>query len=229
MLLTLDNLSNTMGQGSRTRQKSKQEILQVQVQKQEKMQGQLPLMAGFVLAAALGRAALQNVPSVEPITAIAILAGMLFGKKRGVAVGASSFYLSNFLVWGGQGPWTLFQVFGAGAAGFLGGFLKKRSTVPLLAVTVLATLIFETSVNIWWSLQFGLLFGILSLPLAFATSMPFFLTHMLSNIGFVMGVPKFAKFIEKHFKVTDIFGSVFRSSGSVSTFAGKWTRRRGGA
>lgn len=218
-----------MSQRQKTRQKKKQEVVQVQVQKQEKIQKQLILLLAFTVAAALGRAALQGVPSVEPITALAVLSGMLFGRKKGAAVGASSFYLSNFLVWGGQGPWTIFQVFGAGMAGFLGGFLKKRSLIPLMVVTVAATLIFELSVNLWWSLQFGLLFGIFSLPLAFITSLPFFLTHIITNIAFVMGVPRFAKFIENRFKVTDIFSSVFRSDGDNSTFFGSWTRRRGSA
>lgn len=228
-LLILDNLSNKMGQRQKTKQKKKQEIVQAQVQKQEKIQKQLLLLLVFTVVAALGRAALQGIPSVEPVTALAILSGMLFGRKKGAAVGASSFFLSNFLVWGGQGPWTIFQVFGAGIAGFLGGFLKKKSLIPLVVVTVAATLIFELSVNLWWSLQFGLLFGIFSLPLAFITSLPFFLTHIITNIAFVMGVPRFAKFIENRFKVTDVFSSVFRSDGYNSTFFGSWTRRKGSA
>ena len=215
-----------MGQMQEIKQEDEQEIIQIHIQKQESIQRQLILLLAFVFASTLGRAALQGIPSVEPITAFAILSGLLFGKKKGAVVGASSFYLSNFLVWGGQGPWTLFQIFGAGMAGFLGGFLKERRLIPVLIVTLMATVIFELSVNMWWSLQFGLLFGIFSIPMAFITSFPFFLIHLITNIGFVMGVPSFAKFIEDRFKVTDTFGSIFRSDSRGSTFFGGWTRRK---
>ncbi|MCX6709808.1 MAG: hypothetical protein NTV63_02520, partial [Candidatus Woesearchaeota archaeon] len=82
------------------------------------------VLSGFILGAAGLRATMQFLPSVEPLTFFAMLSGFLFGKKKGFIAGASSLYLSNFLVFGGQGPWTLFQALGFGIAGFLGGFLK---------------------------------------------------------------------------------------------------------
>ena len=86
-------------------------------------------LLGFSIGAAALRAAMQEFPSVEPITFFSILAGWQFGRKKGFMVGATSLYISNFLVLGGQGPWTPFQMAGFGIAGYLGGFLNNCCTV----------------------------------------------------------------------------------------------------
>src|SRR3989344_1371577 len=76
------------------------------------------VVMGFVFGGALLRIPMQVVPSAEPITFFAILSGWLFGKKKGFITGALAGYLSNFLMFGGQGPWTIFQMLGWGIAGF---------------------------------------------------------------------------------------------------------------
>ena len=69
---------------------------------------------------------MQAVPSAEPLTFFAILAGWLFGRNKGFLAGASSLYISNFFMFGGQGPWSIFQAVGFGIAGWLGGTLRKK-------------------------------------------------------------------------------------------------------
>ncbi|MBI2143516.1 ECF transporter S component [Candidatus Woesearchaeota archaeon] len=158
---------------------------------------QFALMIGFVFAATFLRALIKSVPgslpSVEPITFFAILTGWLFGARSGFSVGSSALFLSNFMVLGGQGPWTPFQMIGFGMAGFLGGFLRKKATViETVAVTLAATLAYEIFINFS-----SMLFGGYSLVAAFLFSVPFTLMHILSNCAFSLGLPAAKKFVER--------------------------------
>jgi len=151
------------------------------------------VMALFIVSAALLRVPMQAFPSVEPITFFALIAGWLFGKKKGFITGAGSLYLSNFLVFGGQGIWTLFQALGFGIAGFLGGFLRKKSGIfEVVVVVAIATLTYEIIVNLG---------TIAFLPIGFFKvfffALPFTLIHLVSNIVFALGIKKTKEIIEK--------------------------------
>ena len=143
----------------------------------------------FITVAVLGRIALQPFPSVEPITFFTVLAGALFGWKKGATTGASAWYLSNFFMLGGQGPWTIIHVANGIVAGTLAGFFlhKKTTLTRTLFVTLLATLIFEISIN----LMSGILFyGII---ISFITAIPFTLTHIISNLITATAIPSAKK------------------------------------
>jgi hypothetical protein len=130
-----------------------------------------------------GRVALQHVPSVEPLIAVAAATGFYFGTKEGMIAGGTGYYLSNFLVYGGQGPWTAFQVAGAALAGASGGLIGKASEgkYAFLSSAVVGVLIYEILVNIG-SLGFASFTGVGIGYLAAA--LPFTATHIASTIGF---------------------------------------------
>lgn len=171
----------------------KQRLAQQSLQKQLqilKLREYLVLV-GFILGAAALRVPMQAVPSAEPITFFAILAGWLFGKKKGFLVGAGALYASNFLVFGGQGIWTVFQALGFGLAGFLGGFLSKKARIwNVVLITILGTLLFELIVNIGSIFMFP--WGIFSL---FITALPFTIIHLISNTAFAFLLPKTKKVV----------------------------------
>jgi len=151
------------------------------------------MMFGFVGAASLLRVPMQVLPNVEPLTFFAILAGWLFGRKKGLLVGASSLYISNFLVFGGQGPWTIFQVIGYGIAGFLGGFLRKKSGIlEAMVLVFVATIILQIIFNVGWSIFIG--FNLLA---AMFTALPFTIIHVISNTIFAAALPKANKLVNK--------------------------------
>ncbi len=143
-------------------------------------------LIGFVGAATLLRPLMQAFPNVEPLTFFALLAGWLFGSRKGMMVGISSLYLSNFLVFGGQGPWTIFQLIGYGLVGFLGGLLRKKSSMlEVLAVTLIATISLQLIFNLGWSLMIG--FNFLAVMM---TGIIFTATHIISNLIFATLLPK---------------------------------------
>lgn len=150
-------------------------------------------MLGFIGIASTLRVLMQPFPNVEPLAFFALLSGWLFGWKKGALTGISSLYLSNFLVLGGQGPWTIFQVLGYGLVGFLGGFLgKKAGILSTMLLAFGATLMLQIIFNIGWSVFMGF-----NVVLAMFTGLPFALVHIISNTAFAAGIPKAREVINK--------------------------------
>ena len=144
----------------------------------------------------MGRVALQFVPSVEPLTPLSILTGFLLGPISGFFSGVSGFYLSNYLVWGGQGPWTIFQCLGAGLAGLIGGIIGKfgkKSRLKLILSTFIGITLYEIIVTI----PMGILFSFPTLMIYVLTSIPFSLVHLSSSIGFSLSFYEFKNYIKK--------------------------------
>lgn len=140
----------------------------------------------------LGRSAFQWLPSVEPIVPLAIAIGFFFGYKYALPAGMGAFYLSNFFVWGWQGPWTLFQVAGTGAAALAGHALGRlsQSKYSFFSAAVIGTVFYEILADLSWLWLFGF-FGITSLQLAFVGSLPFSAIHIASSFGFAMVIYAF--------------------------------------
>jgi len=183
------------------KKKQKQKLSLKQRLAQKALQKQLQVIelrewlviVGFTLGAAALRVPMQVVPSAEPITFFALLAGWLFGKKKGFLVGAGALYASNFLVIGGQGLWTVFQALGFGLAGFLGGFLgRKAKKWQVFTVAMLGTFLFEAIVNLGSLLMWP--FSIIGMLIG---ALPFLGIHLVSNAGFSLLLPRTRKFIEE--------------------------------
>ena len=146
---------------------------------------------GFVGIASLLRVPMQVIPNAEPLTFFALLSGWLFGWKKGVLAGVSSLYISNFLVFGGNGPWTIFQVVGYGLVGFMGSLLRKKATIPeVLALTFIATLSLQLIFNLGWSIFIG--FNFIA---AMMTGLIFTAIHIVSNLVFATALPKVRKMV----------------------------------
>jgi hypothetical protein len=166
----------------------------------------------LLAAAVAGRVAMQWIPSVEPIIPFAVIAGLLFGMREGAMLGSMAYVISNFFVWGIQGPWTIFQALGAGIAGGIAGFYgkaKQPRARDIIILSVLGTVIFEVIMNISGAFMgIGLLgaFSIFMLPIYFATSLPFSAAHILTNIGFARLMSPLLKLWRKkdEFKVISI-------------------------
>lgn len=88
------------------------------------------IMPTVVLAAlaAAGRILFAPIPDFKPVSAIAIIAGVVFGRKSGFMVGALAALASNFFF--GQGPWTPWQMYAWGLVGYGAGLL---AAIPVRA------------------------------------------------------------------------------------------------
>ena len=98
----------------------------------------LSVMCAIAVAS---RAAFIMVPHFKPMTGIIIITGMAFGAEAGFLTGAMSALVSNFIFL--QGPWTPWQMFAYGIAGFLAGYLynKRILTRKKISLSIFGVLI----------------------------------------------------------------------------------------
>lgn len=73
--------------------------------------------------AAASRVAFMPLPHFKPLVGITMISGMAFGPQAGFLTGAISGLVSNFVF--GQGPWTPWQMFAYGIAGFIGAWFFR--------------------------------------------------------------------------------------------------------
>lgn len=81
--------------------------------------------------AVASRVAFIMLPSFKPMVGIIMITGMAFGPSAGFLTGAVSGFVSNFVF--GQGPWTPWQMFAFGLAGFVAGLLAKKDRLKPVA------------------------------------------------------------------------------------------------
>lgn len=80
---------------------------------------ELVTLAVMAALATASRVALVMVPYFKAITGIIMITGIAFGPQAGFLTGAIAAFASNFFF--GQGPWTPWQMFAYGFAGFWAG------------------------------------------------------------------------------------------------------------
>lgn len=83
----------------------------------------LVVVAVLAAIAVAGRCAFYMFPSVKPMAAVAIVAGISLGAESGFFVGAMSMLASNMMF--GQGPWTPWQMLAMGLVGLFAGLLMR--------------------------------------------------------------------------------------------------------
>lgn len=89
---------------------------------------ELVVLAVMCAIAVVSRLVFIWVPHFKPMAAIIIIAGVAFGAEAGFLVGAMSALVSQFFF--GQGPWTPWQMFAFGMAGFLAGIFHQKGLLP---------------------------------------------------------------------------------------------------
>lgn len=88
---------------------------------------ELVMIAVMAALAAVSRIAFAFIPYFRPIIGIIMISGIAFGAEAGFLTGAIGVFASNFFY--SQGPWTPWQMFAYGFAGFFAGlvFYKHRN------------------------------------------------------------------------------------------------------
>lgn len=156
--------------------------------------------------ATVGRMLFASFPSVKPVTALCVLAGILFGKQSGFMVGTLAALLSNFFF--GQGPWTPFQMYAWGMVGYLAGVLaqkgvfdlethgRAKASLRILVFGALASLLFGAILNSWYIACFGAFLTGEGVFLAYGAGLAFDIPHAIATVGFlsVIAVPWQQKF-----------------------------------
>ena len=165
---------------------------------------EITVLAALVAFAAVSRMAFFALPGVKPITAVAVLAGVFFGKEAGFATGSLSALLSGLAF--GIGGFTPFQMLSWGFCGLLAGLLAPllKQLVPLLIYGGASGILFSLVMDLWVVLTAEGGFSLSRFAAATATSLPFTLLYALTNILFLALMRK---------PVTRIFGRLQRKYG----------------
>ncbi len=83
----------------------------------------MPIVVLSALAVA-GRIIFAPFPNIKPVSAIVIMAGVIFGRRAGFMTGLLAALVSNIFF--GQGPWTLWQMYAWGLMGYGAGALAEH-------------------------------------------------------------------------------------------------------
>lgn len=147
------------------------------------------IMPTAVLAAlaAAGRVLFAAVPDVKPVSAICILAGVVFGRRSGFMVGALAALVSNFFF--GQGPWTPWQMYAWGLVGYLAGVLGDagafRHQPVLYAYGFASALLYGFLLNSWYLVGFVHPITLPAALAAYGAGLPFDTAHAVSTVVFL--------------------------------------------
>lgn len=150
--------------------------------------------------AAAGRILFAPIPDFKPVSAICIIAGIVFGKHSGFMVGALAALCSNFFF--GQGPWTPWQMYAWGLVGYVAGALaqtgvfelddnpaKPRAltlgTVVLLCYGFLSGLGYGFILNSWYIVAFLVPVTWQGALAAYLAGLPLDLIHSIATVIFL--------------------------------------------
>jgi energy-coupling factor transport system substrate-specific component len=115
---------------------------------------ELVLIATLAATAAAGRVLFAAVPNVQPVTVMAVVAGVALGPRAGASVGGLAALVSNFYL--GQGAYTPWQMLAWGGCGLLGGLAAPllRRRVPLALLCFALGFAFDAVMDTWEWLSF---------------------------------------------------------------------------
>ena len=154
---------------------------------------EIPLFVILIGISALSRVPFCVVPGLQPSSFIVIISGYVFGPLAGFIIGSSQALIANIVL--GQGPWTVWQMFGWGLGGLIGGIigkLKNRAGFPMLVFfSFLFGFIFGAIMNIWHWVTFVFPHTLKTFLAVSALSLWFDLIHGVGNAIFVIFIGKF--------------------------------------
>lgn len=152
-----------------------------------KPQDILPIVV-ICCSAALGRVVFAVIPQVQPVTALVIITGSVFGVKRGYVTGALCALVSNIFL--GQGPWTLFQMTAWGSIGAIAGiwnrFLpfqtEKSRTIWFAVYGFFSAYLFSFITDFLTICYLGVNFNMSSVIAVYLSGFAFAIGHAIGNV-----------------------------------------------
>ncbi|MDO4850774.1 MAG: ECF transporter S component [Actinomycetota bacterium] len=149
----------------------------------------VPTVVMAALAAA-GRILFAPIPDFKPVTAICIIAGVVFGKREGFMTGALAALASNFFF--GQGLWTPWQMYTWGLVGYLAGVLADHGAFKwpwvLYAYGFVSSLLYGFVLNSWYIVGYVHPITLPSALAAYGAGLPFDSLHGVATVVFLLAL-----------------------------------------
>ena len=147
----------------------------------------MPVVVMAALAAA-GRIIFAFIPSVQPMTAIVIMTGCLFGRRSGFMTGALAGLVSALFL--GMGAWTPWQMYSWGLIGWLSGVLYAAGAFErpwaVYAFGFAAGLLYGLVMNIWSMVAFYHPESFAQMLVIWAPAIPLDTAHGISTVVFLV-------------------------------------------
>lgn len=155
-----------------------------------RMRDIMPVAVLAALAAA-GRILFAPFPDFKPVSAIAIIAGVAFGRRSGFMVGSLAALVSNFFF--GQGPWTPWQMYAWGLVGYLAGLIAqtgafRKSSACLYAYGFVSGLMYGVILNLWSIIGFFHPQDFGQFVAVYAAALPFDVVHGVATVVFLLAL-----------------------------------------
>lgn len=147
------------------------------------------IMPIVVLAtlAVVGRIIFAPLPNIKPVSAIVIVAGVVFGKRSGFLTGVLTALVSNLFF--GQGPWTLWQMYAWGLMGYCAGALTQKGILKgrlsVLVFGALAPLGYGLILDSYYFIGFVGEWTFAAAALAYGMGLVGSITHAVATLGFL--------------------------------------------
>lgn len=149
----------------------------------------MPIIVMTALTVA-ARLIFAPIPGVRPVTALIIITGLCFGREEGFITGALSMLVSNIFF--GQGPWTLWQMYGMGLMGYLAGALGSRGVLKSrLSIAVFGfcmPLLYGFILDTWTYVGFVAGMNSSSMFATYAAGFVLNITSAISTVVFLMPI-----------------------------------------
>jgi energy-coupling factor transport system substrate-specific component len=159
---------------------------------------ELAVVATLGSAAAAGRVLFSALPGVQPVTVVAVVAGVALGLRAGVATGAIAAFVSNLFL--GQGIWTPQQMLGWAACGAVGALLAPllRGRIQLAVVCFVLGLLFSASMDVWlWYGFFPHTWAAFTVVLG--RGLWFDLSHAIGNVVLALAIgPELRRMLDRY-------------------------------
>ncbi|OUM99929.1 MAG: hypothetical protein BAA02_07350 [Paenibacillaceae bacterium ZCTH02-B3] len=173
---------------------------------ERKMRGarELALVAVLAALASVGRVPFALLlPSFTPVTFIVMVTGVVFGAEAGFIAGSMSALVSNFFL--GQGPWTPWQMFAWGMAGYTAGLLARgglfwRKRAPLAALGLVWGFLYGWILNASIAIdQWAQTKSWANVLAVYAAGLPFDAIHAAANVFFLaLFGPAWIRLLERY-------------------------------
>lgn len=98
-------------------------VLLLRLQERTLNSKEITFIAIYSAFTSLARIPFVVIPGFQPCTYLIFCAGYVFGPLIGFLIGANTAWISNIFL--GQGPWTIYQIFGWGLIGIVGSIMKR--------------------------------------------------------------------------------------------------------
>lgn len=149
----------------------------------------MPIAVLAALAAA-GRILFAPFPSFKPVSAVAIIAGAVFGRRSGFLVGALAALASNFFF--GQGPWTPWQMYAWGMIGYGAGLIAQAGLEKSLPVMCgygfLSGFAYGLVLNTWSVVGFFHPQSFVQAFAVYAAALPLDAVHAVATVAFLLAL-----------------------------------------